>query len=812
MNLHVTFWHKIRNKEKLTQKKPMFNLNPTPMKKFKQSIWLLSAIMLGHASTNAQLSIPDPEDVYGGRINSICLIKTGTDSSRIFISTESANSLFYTDVYAPSGSMPVYNQFQVLPGADAMAGYGAYINSIAAHEESGNVYFSDANNLYATHPSSSTVTLVNNTVQSFIINGSDLILSTMAQEFAWGTLDATGTFTENTNSPISMPPIGQVKVSLGVDGYIYLFSEGTVPKVYKSSDPYTSFSSTTTFNDISPTTLTVGYNWVAFGMAPDNSLFLGGTDNSTKFVAQSTDGGATWTEINTGSVGIAGGNISFSGNASDYYVYLGSTYSDSVGALGTWQKLGDIGGFETHPNDGAVIVDPNNIDVIYLTTDQGIGSSYSRGEGIYEINDGVEAVQVKDFDMTSDKNTAWLASKSGIRMVTNYQTTPVWSNALFPNSDGSPYYSCAMETGNANTAYVGNARVYKTTDAGTSWTRMFSAEDAPYMFASVGVNVKAIEVCEYNTNIVFVGYHADGTDKGGLFYSEDAGANWNQLLIEAGSMGEDVDVQDIIFNKEGSDTVAYIGVEYDLADPQGTSVYRIVKSGSSWVPSQNFDGTHTTVGYQITATIMDLHKSATGDTLFACGTDAGVNEPHVYVKILSGTGLWEPITTSGYGAGTNGKAITLGKDTMYCAVDNEIYYMAAGGTAWSLGYTYPEGNEINFLYYDELLVGAGTGLYAQNVSSTVSSIKKSMEYDENFRIYPNPISKAATISYTINSEEHVSLKLLDVTGREIEIMVNDNKAAGTYKVHFDAAKIAKGMYVVKLQAGSSVSVQNIVIE
>jgi hypothetical protein len=784
------------------------------MKTFKHSLWLLSALLSGQMNSNAQMSIPQPEDVYGGRINSITSIRTGVDSSRIFISTESANTLLYADVYAPGGVTPVFGTFQVMPGADDNAGYGAYINNIAAHELSGHVFFLDEADLLSTHPSSSSVNSAVSGVNSFTIKESTLLYCSMTT-FHWGTLDANGLFSQDTMGPIASPASSQMAkiVVSEYDGLVYIMEEGTSPKLYVSSDPYTSFTSSTTFTDISPTGVSAGNYWVAAGVGRDGRLFINGSGNMTQYVAYSDDK-LNWTEITVGVGGGTGPNFAFSGSSTQYSVYFASVYSDSNGVAGTWQKFGDVGGYETHPNDGAVLTNPTNPDIVYMTTDQGLGASNTKGVNIYEIDEGIEAVQVKDFDMTSDKNTAWLAAKSGIRQVTNYLTTPTWTNAFFPNEDGSPYYSIAMDPVSPNTVFAGNTRVYKTSDAGANWTRAFTAEDSPYLFASTDLYVKAIEVCPYDNNVVFAGYYAEGTDKGGLFYSMDNGSSWEQLLIEATSSGKDVDVRDIIFNVEGSDTVAYVGVEYDLADPQGVSVYRIVKDGSNWDVLQDFDATHTSVGYQITATINDLHKSMGGDTVFACGTDAGVNEPHVYVKILSGSGLWEPMTVNGfpYSTGTEGKAVTMGGDTVFCAVDNEIYYLIPSATSWTLGYTYPVGNEINFLYYDELLVGAGTGLYGQTTNGLSSGIVSVKNENENLKIYPNPVKKSASITYTINSDEFVKLSLHDMMGREIESLVNDNKTAGTYKVHINAEKLAKGMYVIKLEAGNVVSVQDIVIE
>ena len=68
--------------------------------------FLLLVISLG-GTAFAQLSAPLVESVYGGRISAITGYQVSADTSRIFVATESANSVFYADVYTV-GSAPVF--------------------------------------------------------------------------------------------------------------------------------------------------------------------------------------------------------------------------------------------------------------------------------------------------------------------------------------------------------------------------------------------------------------------------------------------------------------------------------------------------------------------------------------------------------------------------------------------------------------------------------------------------------------------------------------------------------------------------------
>jgi hypothetical protein len=71
-----------------------------------------------------------------------------------------------------------------------------------------------------------------------------------------------------------------------------------------------------------------------------------------------------------------------------------------------------------------------------------------------------------------------------------------------------------------------------------------------------------------------------------------------------------------------------------------------------------------------------------------------------------------------------------------------------------------------------------------------------------YQNYPNPFNADTKISYGILQSDFISLKVYDLFGKEIKILVNEEKAAGTYDVNFDASGITPGIYVYKLKAGS----------
>jgi hypothetical protein len=764
----------------------------------------------------AQLGKPEVENVYGGRINYISGYPYKPDSSRIIISTESANSMFYADVATPATTPTFSPTFHKLKSADATKNFGGGIRNFQVHQTSGTIYFTAQNTLYKTTATATAATSVatGGNYVSFI-SGNVMFYANAAQ-LNFGTLDASGNFTAGVGSPIAMPPTpGNPTFAVDpTNNALYVFYSGTGAsmKLYKSKSAYDSFSSTTTFTDISPAAISAMNNYTTMNIAPDGRLFIAGSNTSMGPITKQfeySDNDTAYTNVNTGISGVAGEVIAFSGTSSNYHVYFAKIASNNKGVAGSWITFGQTG-FETHPNDGAVYSDPNDTNIVYMTTDQGIGASINEGYTIFEIDNGVEAVQVMDFDMTSDKTTAWLASKAGIRKVSTYTTSPNWTPAMFPNGDGSPYYSSDM-AGDTNIVYVGNSRVYRTFNGGTSWTQVFSPENAPYNWTGAIV-CEAIETCPYDSSIIFAGYQLQGSDKGGLFFSENSGSTWAQIKLNVASTpNHDVDVYDIVFTKEGTDTIAYVGVDYDLSAPTGRSVYRVVKAGSTWTATQDMNAGNTSTGSLIVASIRDLHTNAAGDTVFACGTDAGVNHPIAYYKPTNTTNKWTPFTTTGFPmiTGKQGYAITLGHDTVYVAVDNEVYNYALSGTSWNVGFTYPMGTQINVLFFDDLLVGTGTGLYGHRGlggNSGIHSINTNA-----IVLYPNPSTGKINIQIPPNFNIE-NIIITDAMGKKVMSVSSNKISVNNNIVSLLLNDLPNGMYLINVKGNNKTLTSRLLVE
>jgi outer membrane protein assembly factor BamB len=90
----------------------------------------------------------------------------------------------------------------------------------------------------------------------------------------------------------------------------------------------------------------------------------------------------------------------------------------------------------------------------------------------------------------------------------------------------------------------------------------------------------------------------------------------------------------------------------------------------------------------------------------------------------------------------------------------------------------------------------------QNLSTGINEIYlKSNSYKLN-QNFPNPFNPSTKISYEISQRGIVTLKVFDILGNEVAILVNKELPAGEYEVEFSATGLPSGIYFYQLKAGN----------
>jgi hypothetical protein len=77
--------------------------------------------------------------------------------------------------------------------------------------------------------------------------------------------------------------------------------------------------------------------------------------------------------------------------------------------------------------------------------------------------------------------------------------------------------------------------------------------------------------------------------------------------------------------------------------------------------------------------------------------------------------------------------------------------------------------------------------------------------------YPNPFNPSTTIEYSLPSKEFVTLKVYNLLGQEVMVLVNsEQQNAGKHRLNVDATRLSTGIYFYRLHAGNYVDVKKMV--
>ena len=74
--------------------------------------------------------------------------------------------------------------------------------------------------------------------------------------------------------------------------------------------------------------------------------------------------------------------------------------------------------------------------------------------------------------------------------------------------------------------------------------------------------------------------------------------------------------------------------------------------------------------------------------------------------------------------------------------------------------------------------------------------------DVKIQNFPNPFNPSTSIKFSIPSESNVELKVFDILGNEIAVLVSENKPAGNYEIKWDASALPSGLYISRLIVGN----------
>ena len=80
-----------------------------------------------------------------------------------------------------------------------------------------------------------------------------------------------------------------------------------------------------------------------------------------------------------------------------------------------------------------------------------------------------------------------------------------------------------------------------------------------------------------------------------------------------------------------------------------------------------------------------------------------------------------------------------------------------------------------------------------------------------FQNYPNPFNPETTIRFGVPKEAHIRIKVYDLRGREICILVDKKFPSGVHDIQFNAEGLPSGVYIYRIQANNNQLVKKMVV-
>ena len=342
-----------------------------------------------------------------------------------------------------------------------------------------------------------------------------------------------------------------------------------------------------------------------------------------------------------------------------------------------------------------------------------------------------------------------------------------YDNALFIDGDGSNVYVTGSSSGQGTGRDFATVKYNSSGD--TSWVARYNGtiqiNEIPYGFkvdASGNVYVTGMsQGAASGVDYVTIKYNSGGTQ---------------QWLVRYTSPGASQDIPEGL-NVDGAGNVYVTGRTRINSSYNDFATVKYNSTGAEqWVAVYNNSGVdRDDYGYDVIAD----------------------NQGNVYV------------TGNSQQSGTNRDAVT-------------IKYNSSGVEQWVARYDGSNADETYSIGVD----GAGniyTAGYNSSPNQNIITIKYSQVngitqlgngIPEKFRLeqnYPNPFNPVTNIRLQLAEHGFVTLKLFDISGREVKILINGELGAGIYNVDLDASLFASGVYFYRLETNEFTDTKKMIL-
>jgi hypothetical protein len=148
--------------------------------------------------------------------------------------------------------------------------------------------------------------------------------------------------------------------------------------------------------------------------------------------------------------------------------------------------------------------------------------------------------------------------------------------------------------------------------------------------------------------------------------------------------------------------------------------------------------------------------------------------------------------------------------------ETTLSYVKPGQTRKTPGFTVSVDTTALPKYFNMMITISSNGYvyWTDSIKITpITGIEKDLQ-QTTFHLeqnYPNPFNSVTTISWQIAKNSKVTLKVLDIVGRTVATLVDEQRPLGKYETRFNAAALPKGIYFCQLRAGEFTQTRKMIL-
>jgi hypothetical protein len=466
-----------------------------------------------------------------------------------------------------------------------------------------------------------------------------------------------------------------------------------------------------------------------------------------------------------------------------------------------------------------------------------VGNS-SQGQSVAISADGNTVIVGANGD-NGGAGAAWIFTRSGGVWI--QQGPKLVGTGMVGNSSQGQSVAISAD-GNtvivgANGDNSGAGAVWVFTRSGGVWTqqgtKLVGMGSVGNAFQGYSVAISA------DGNTIIEGGPFDINSKGALWVFTRTGGVWTQQgtkLIGTGGVGNSFQGQSVAISADGN-----IAIEGGYGDNNVGAAWVFIRGGGIWTQQGvKLVGTGG-VGNSFQGSSVAI--SADGNTGIVGGYGDNFSIGAAWVFIRSG-GIWTQQGPKLVGTGisgsfaTQGSSVALSTDGNTAIVggdgDNNsigaVWVFFRSGGVWTqqgskligtggVGMTH-EGYSVAISSDSYTMISGGkgdnNGIGAAwiffNPSNGISQISGNIPAKFSLKQnYPNPFNPTTNIKFSLPKSSLVKLVVYDITGREVETLVNENLNAGTFNAAWNAVKYSSGVYFYKLVTGSFIETKKMIL-